>query len=314
MKKASLIFCCILSCLFSAVAQKPQPAETFQVNAWIPSEDKTIPEGSKIVLQNKLKQLIIANNFVSGEGISRFLLVPVATFEDKVIAPTVPAQIVATINFQLYIGDGMEGKQFSAFRQTVKSVGTDETRAFNSAINDLDFDTPEFKLFLKNGKEKALSYYTQNCQQIIKRASQLATNKQYDEALFTIATIPSECTDCWSQANAQLKIIFKQKIDYEGRIKMTQAKGIWAAKQNSENGERAAEILITIDPDASCYNEAGDLLDAIAKSVKEHSDNEWKYKMELPLKLESDRVAAMKEIGIAWGQNQPQNVTYKSFW
>ena len=76
----------------------------------------------------------------------------------------------------------------------------------------------------------------------------------------------------------------------------------------------AAGILSTIDPYAACFSEAVTLTGEIAKRVKEIDGREWDFKLQKEIGLEKDRIKAWRDVGVAWGTNQPKKVVYKSFW
>ena len=81
------------------------------------------------------------------------------------------------------------------------------------------------------------------------------------------------------------------------------------AEQNSQGARKAGEYLAQILPDAACYGEAMELY----KEIKSKVLDDWKFEMKIyqdGVDIEKERIKAMRDIGVAWGEHQPKQ-TYQ---
>ena len=88
---------------------------------------------------------------------------------------------------------------------------------------------------------------------------------------------------------------------------------LWNAGQNSDAASEAGKLLSVIDPNSSCFADAKSLSDQIAKPVLELDKREWDFEMKQyndQISLEKATIQAARDIGVAYGENQPQTVTY----
>jgi len=232
----------------------------------------------------------------------------------KDITPSAPPLQAYTLDVTFYIGDGFEGKSFSSYTTTVKGVGENETKAYMAALRNIKTNDPGYQSFIEKGKTKIIDYYNAQCDNIIKEAKISAAMNQFDKAIWKLTSVPDICSDCWNKCMVVLPSIFQQKIDFECKSKLNEASNIWIAGQSWDAAEQAGAILATIDPKAACFNEAKTLSDRIAKRILEIDKREWNFKYDYEIGVTRDMIKAYRDVGVAWGKGQPQNVTYKSLW
>jgi hypothetical protein len=113
--------------------------------------------------------------------------------------------------------------------------------------------------------------------------------------------------------------IYQLQIDRQCKSDLLNAKTSWSNNQNATGAAEAMESLNRIDPNSVCYKEALQLNDAIAARIKELENREWAFKMKIQqdqVDLDKLRINAAKEIGVAYGKNQPKTITYnyRSWW
>ncbi len=282
--------------------------------AWVPDQIEGMPAAAKKNLENKLSQIITANG-ISGDAMnSRFIISANVTVMTKDITESAPPMQAYTLNITFYIGDGFEGKSFSSYSTTVKGVGENETKAYNAALKSVKTNDPAYQSFIDKGKVKIIEYYNAQCDVIIKQAKVLAGMNKFDEAIWSLTSVPDVCTECWNKCMAAIAPIFQQKIDFECKTKLTEASNLWNAGQSYDAAQQAGAILATIDPKSSCFNEAKALSDKIGKRILEVDKREWNFKYDKEIGLERDMIKAYRDVGVAYGNGQPQNVTYKSLW
>ena len=281
---------------------------------WVPDQIENMPVIAKKNLENKLNQIITANGMGGDAMNSRFIISANVVVTTKDITPTAPPMQAYTLDVTLYIGDGFEGKSFASYTTTCKGVGDNETKAYNAALKNVKTNDNNYQTFIEKGKTKIIEYYNAQCDFIIKDAKSLAGMNKFDEAIWKLTSVPDACTECWNKCMAAVAPIFQQKIDFDCKTKLTEATNIWNAGQSWDAAQSAGTILATIDPKASCFNESKALSDKIAKRIKEVDKREWDFKYDKEIGLERDMIKAYRDVGVAWGNGQPQNVTYKSLW
>lgn len=283
------------------------------LNAYVSPQVEGLPASAKKMLHNKLAQ-ITAKNGVGGSSFApQFILTPNITVLTKDLTATAPPMTAMTLEFTLYIGDGYEGTVFSTTSIEVKGVGTNETKAYISAIKRLKPGHPDIKAFIEEGKTKIIEYYNTKCDFIIKEAQTLAAQNKFDEAIFRLTTVPDVCKACYDKCMDAVAPMYQQKIDRECEIKYTTAQAYWNAAQDMQAAENAGAILSSIEPEAACFSKVAGLMRKIETKVKEIDKREWKYTLKNQAQ-ESERIEAYRAVGVAYGKNQPQNVTYKSLW
>ncbi|HBF87838.1 MAG TPA: hypothetical protein DDX39_04270 [Bacteroidales bacterium] len=284
------------------------------LTAWVPEQIESMPVAARKNLENKLSQIITSNGMAGSPFNSRFIITANVTVLTKDLTATAPPMQAYTLDVTLYIGDGFEGKSFASYSTTVKGVGENETKAYMAALKNIKSSNPEYQAFIEKGKNKIIEYYNTQCDFIIKEAQTLESQNKFDEAIWKLTSVPDVCADCFNKCMDAVAPIFKKKIDYDCKVKLTEANNVWAASQNYDGASSAGAILSTIDPEAACYNEAKALSSQMAKRVLEIDKREWNLTWEQEVGLERDRIKAYRDIGVAWGNGQPQNVTYKSLW
>lgn len=316
MKKISQILLASIFVLMGtiSIAQTTASKDEARVKltAWVPPTIDGMPAAARQSLANKLTQ-VVSKNGLGGTHNARFIISANVLVGTKNILPGPPPMHVYTLDVTLYIGDGFEGTVFASTNITVKGVGKNQTKAYKAALKNIKTSDPEIAAFVKQGKEKIIQYYKDNCDMIIKDAQVLADQNKYDEAIFKLTSVPNACGECYNKALDAVKPIFQKKIDMDCKQKLAEATGVWNAAQDMPAAEKAGAILADINPDAACYGQAKALSNKIAAKVKQIDAREWKYVMK-EQQQESERIKAIRDIGVAYGKGPKANVTYKSLW
>jgi hypothetical protein len=300
----SLLFCFT----FIANAQnKTSGTERIVLTAYVQQSIEGLPEIAVENLQNKLSQIITASGFSGGNN-QRFILTANISVLTKDITPTAPPQHAYTLAITLYIGDGISGVLFASTSTTVKGVGETETKAYINALKNLQTQSPSYQSFVENGKNKIIAYYNANCDFIIKEASVLASTNNFEAAIAQLATIPNASEECYFKAMDAIIPIYQKYIDRDCQMKLQQATALWSASQDYESALQAGLVLASVDPDATCFKDVKSLFNKIESSIKQRDEREWKYILKTQLQ-ESERIEAIRAIGVAYGTHQ-SNVVY----
>jgi len=314
MKKV-IIFTAIAAMIICPVwlqAQTKNVPSAIALSVMVPEGINGLPDAAKTLLSNKLKQVATANGIAAKEGFGRFFVtaVPAVTTKDIVSGP--PQQIAQNMEITFYIADYFDQKIFASTSISSKGVGTNDAKAYLDALKNANTNSPQLKAFVETGKQKIIDYYIAQCDNIIKKANSLAGQKNFEEAIYLLTSIPEAVPDCYDKALNATRIIFQQYIDYLCDINLAHAKSAWIAEQNSAGAQKAGEYLRFIYPEARCYSEA----EIIYKEIKDKILDDWKFVMKIyqdDVDLESQRISAWREVGIAFGENQ-QPTTYNIGW
>jgi hypothetical protein len=359
--KTAITLCVLILLSYNTNAQntsgKNDDAARIVLATFVPQQIDNMPEAARSSLTNKLNQ-IVTQNGMGGKSINeRFIITANINVISKDITPSAPPMYAYVLDITLFIGDGIEGIKFSSISFEVKGIGESETKAYISALKNLKTNDPKYQSFIETGKNKIIEYYNSKCDFNIKEAQTLASQNQFDEAIFKLSCVPEVCKDCYDKSMDAITVIFKAKMERECQSNIAKSKTFKA----QENYDKAAEALATILPDLTCYKEAQTLMDeindhkcaialgnakgawaskdvestgnalkniptdskcygegvALAEEVrawlKKKDDREWNFKMqeqkdEVAIAMSS--INAAREIGVAYGKNQPKSVTY----
>ena len=311
-----LLVIAISSCFAQAqnTAGKSDDIGRIALTSFVPDQAENLPPIAKNMLVSKLSQ-ITTQNGVGGNPIDpRFIISAKIDVLTKDITATAPAMIVLTLSVSFYVGDGYEGKSFASYTTTAKGVDVSETKAYIAAIKNIKVNDPAFQTLIDKGKYKIVEYYNTQCDFIIQKAKTLESQNQYDAAIYNLTSVPDVCVDCYNKCLNAVAPIFKKKIEFDCKVKMAEANNVWNAGQDYAAAAAAGNLLSSIDPTASCYESAKSLVAKIGARVKEIDKREWDFRLQKEIGLEKDRIKAYRDIGVAWGNGQPKNITYKSLW
>lgn len=289
------------------------------INPYVSTQVEKLPVQAKRLLVNKLKQVALKNG-VSGSSLSsRFIITPNITILTKDITATAPPMTALTLEISFYIGDGIDGKLFASTSIEVKGVGTNETKAYISAIKRINPSNSDLKDLVDIGKAKIIDYYNNNCDLFIKEAKALESRQKYDEAIFKLVSVPQACGECYEKCLNVVEPIYQKQIDHECKINLAKAKNVWSIAQDYDAAVEASQYLEEINPNAACFKEAEKLTDQISSRIKEVNKQNWEFELKQQQNEMNKQMAlinAVKEIGVAYGNNQPKSVTYHthSWW
>ena len=296
------IFSILVAALMSATMFAAE-TEYLPISVMAADKPETFPEGAKAMIENKLTQLLTRNGIAGLDYLGQFVLTVRTTPLDKDVIPGPPAKISEKMEMNLYIVDAYAKTIFSSTSMTVKGIGENDNRCYLNAISHMPLQSPQLSQFINDGKAKIIEYYNHEGEAIIKKAQYLAKQKKFDEALYWVSLIPQQCQH-YDAAMAAGQQIYQQYIDDVCNQNLAQARSAWAAEQNSEGAYAAGAYLANILPDAGCYDEAMSLYQEIKGKVLD----DWKFEMKKyqdSVDLERQRIDAMRQIGVAYGEHQP---------
>lgn len=277
--------------------------EYLPITVYAGNDTETFPTGAKAMIENKLTQLLTRNGIAGMNYPGQFVLTVTTTPLDKDVIPGPPAKIAEKMEMNLYIVDVLAKTIFSSTSVTVRGLGETENKCYLNAISHMPMQSPLLTKFIDEGKQKIIDYYNHEGAHLIEKAKYLSAQKQYEEALSIIALIPQQSNQYQAAQQAGLAI-YQQYLDNQCLVNLAAARSAWAPQQNAQGAAAAGEYLANILPDAACYNEAMDLY----REIKGKVLDDWKFEMKKyqdGVDLERQRIDAMRQVGVAYGNHQP---------
>ena len=249
--------------IFSFNLSSSQEAETLDDLARISFFTDVVPneaiEGSaKSNLIKKLDKILLRESLGSSTN-DRFGLVAVPSINTYEKTSGTPPKYFFDMDVNIYAVDYLEKRQFGFFGfEGLKGINANKQRAVIAALREFK-PSSRFSQFLDDTKNKIIQYYNTNCEFILKESETLASNDQFDEAMFTLSSIPNVSTNCFDLGQEQLAKIYQQKLERECQGIVSEAKSLIAG----ESWKEAASVLQGVLPGISCYDEASALITKI---------------------------------------------------
>lgn len=311
MKSIKILVLLVASFNLSSFAQTSTNADDLgrlRLAVYVPEQVDPMQEQASNMLVNKLEQLIAKNGFGGSTYNERFIITANVIVVNKDLLTTAPPMTALNLEISFYIGDGVEGTKFATETVTAKGVGTNENKAYISAIRTINSNNPKLVAFLEKGKVRIMDYYNSKCDLIIKDAQSLAKQNKAEEAIYKLSSIPDACGECYDKALTAIAPIYKQKIDRDCKMKLAEATAIWNANQDEAAANQAGGILSSIEPSSACFSDVKKLFSKIEKRVVIVDKREWKYILKSQ-KQDSEMIKAYRDIGVAYGNGQPKTIT-----
>lgn len=307
MKRLIFLIAFVVNMALTAYAQN----NGIQLYLYAPNQVEKIPEASMEYLLNNLSTAVTADGLAAqNEYMTQFVLMPKVNVASKNVITNTQTQVVLNIDISLQVVDGMSGTLYASSIVNVKGVGTNETKAYNSAFRSINKKQQQIVVLVKTAKQKILSYYEAEADNIIKKANLLAAKNNYEEAFYLLSMIPSQCRKFDASVSTGLTLWEKFK-NYSCNTNLAKAEAVWVSGQDYNAAIKAGEYLSQILPDSECYGKAKQLYSEIKKKVGDL----WKFEMkqyDTESELKKAKIQAFQAIGVAYGKGQQPKVIVKN--
>jgi hypothetical protein len=314
---AILVTCNILVVSAQNNAGKSDDLARIILNSVVPEGINGMPDGAKTFLRNKLNQ-IATQNGVGGDAINpKFIITANVSIITKDITATAPPMTALTLDITLFVGNYETQTKFATTTVTVKGVGNNETKAYIDAMKNIKTSAPEFKEMIETGKTKIAEYYNSQCDFIIKKAETLASQSKFEEAIYELSQVPDICKECYNKCMTAVGPIYKKYKDKNCNERLNAAKAVWAASQNYEGAEKISGILAFIDPEAACMPDVNTFVAEVKEKISTLEKRDWDFKVKVfdaSVDLAKQSIEAARQVGIAYGQNQPETQIVMKPW
>lgn len=307
MKRLIFLIAFVVNMALTAYAQN----NGIQLYLYAPNQVEKIPEASMEYLLNNLSTAVTADGLAAqNEYMTQFVLMPKVNVASKNVITNTQTQVVLNIDISLQVVDGMSGTLYASSIVNVKGVGTNETKAYNSAFRSINKKQQQIVVLVKTAKQKILSYYEAEADNIIKKANLLAAKNNYEEAFYLLSMIPFQCSKFDASVSTGLTLWEKFK-NYSCNTNLAKAEAVWVSGQDYNAAIKAGEYLSQILPDSECYGKAKQLYSEIKKKVGDL----WKFEMkqyDTESELKKAKIQAFQAIGVAYGKGQQPKVIVKN--
>lgn len=313
MKKNLIIGICSLIAIVASASSYAQTEEAATIPLTVIAvKQQSVPETAMTYLNDKLMQVATKNGLGTTDYNSRFVITASIIPVTKDIIPGPPRQFSENLDITFYIVDNIDQKIYSSATVSAKAVEASEEKVLIKAIRSINVGSPKIAEFVNNGREKIITYYESQCDNIIAKAKSLASQNMFEAALFELNSIPSCCTEAYKKSSKVAEGVFDTYVDYWGNVCLSKARNLWMSEPNAQGAKKAGEYLCQILPYSKSYPNAEKLYQEIKNEVKADLDFEIKVYDDI-IDLEATKVNAWKEIGVAFGKGQQPidtNVTW----
>jgi len=287
---------------------------------YVTDQIEDLPEIAKNNLRSKMAQILTKQGIAGSAGFSsQFIMVPNISVLSKDVVAGAPPKVALNLEVAFYIGDGINGVKYGSAAVMAKGVGSTETKAYVSALRNISSSNKDLAQLIDTAKERILEYYNDGCDLILKEADNLAAENKFDEALYSLSSVPVVSKECFNKAQDRIGDVYQQMIDRDCDMLLNQATNAWNAGQNYEAAVEATELLNQIEPESACFSKVKTLSKSIRAGIKDTNNKEWAMlnkQLESITEIEKNRLSTTKEIALAYANNQPKNVVYnvKGWW
>ena len=294
-------------CLFIGVGAYAQDC-VMPISIQLDEDFSNVPTAARTLLQQSLSRIATENGLTTDAPTTPFVLTAHCDVLDKSNLPGPPIQTVYNLGITFYMADTYTQKKFGTAYVTLNGVGTGEVKSYINAFRRISASNWEITNLINRGKKSMMNYYDTQYPNIIKEAKRLASLQNYEEALTMVLSIPV-CSKGGEEASRYGLQLYTKNLNRMNLFILNQAKAIWAAGQDQETAYQVCAMLAQIDPDAACYAEAGKFMKEVKSQVRSDIDFEMREKYHDQIKLEKDRIAAARAVGVAWGNGQKPKTT-----
>jgi len=259
-------------------------------------------------LHKRLTRMAVNYGFGSEAIEPRFIFFPKVFVNQFETVPGTTPKVMVKMDVDLYIADYKTKTIFATTTVKCTGVGDTERHAYHKALSSVNTRNSKIEKLMKEGKAKIIDYYARNCEMIIKNAKTLAYKNDFDQSFYYLSTIPFECTECYSKMLDETKEIYDKYLEYTCKTNFAKAQSIWISSQNYQGAIDVEPYLSTILPGTSCYSEVQSLINEIKAKVLADENREWDFMLhefDTGADIEKQRIQAIRDVGVAYGENQP---------
>lgn len=265
------------------------------------------------LLDGNLRTLISRSGLESGYG-GRFVLAVTVNLLEKSMTNTAPVKVVQKVQINFAIGDSQGGTCFGTTSMVCRGVGDTDIQAMQNSFRNIRV-TPELETLIADSKNKIIAYYNQNGSSIMAKAKSLVAAQKWEEALYELSFIPSECS-CYPEAAKMMSNVYQTHLNHDAAAQYTTAEAL-----AQTDPEEALAILGDIDPSSAVATKAKALTTKINARQKQlqdkqiaHERNMEKRRLEADVALENARIKACRDVAVAYAKRKTVVYNVNRWW
>lgn len=309
--KKILILLYILNFAILSAQNNTNDLNSISLSVILPDNTEYLSRKSISKIESKI-QHIVTKNGISGSGYTNeFLIYPKLEIFDESVIEGMRKLVVIEVEFNLFIQQYSTKKIFSSYSKSIQGSGYNKEKAIANAISKIPTTNNKIKEFIFEAKEKILTYYNDNCNQILDDSNFLMKTQKFDQAIALLSSVPREAKSCYATVQDKSIEAFNAYQKQTCETNLLKAK----TEISKNNYSNALRFLSFIDVSSPCLKKAETLINEVAKKVDQEEKRDW----DLMLKkyndrqnMEKYRLDTMKEIAKAYYRSKPTTITYKS--
>lgn len=290
----------LLLCVMVAHAQ-------IMVSPYLPENMEGLTANNIKLLENRLSSIISQNGMMSAEG-SRFILTMNWNVLEKEVIGSGPTVIMYKLEVGFFLGDGMTGTKYASTTISLKGAGNDEAKAVLNALKGINAYKADIGRLVKQGTSRIIEYYEGNRSQILASTKSLVSQKNYEEALWTLAQIPQEVS-YYGEAQSLMAQAYRAQVNTNAAQQLQRARALWSTSPSRENAEAVMALVEDIDTSSTSYAGAQALMKEVKGRVKSLDDADRAEQMRQNAherNMDRARLNAVRDIAVAYAKSRPR--------
>jgi hypothetical protein len=318
--RTRLLLIALLSACTTTFAQSAT-ADAAQVCIYVdnvPGMNPWMTDAHRERIRTKLVTVVNKSGAVHA-GLGSFLLYPQldimdVTVTDAGMKPITVAKIEAVLNVarldRLDAPLSKPGTVFNSMTMQLIGTGNDTATAVNDAIGKIQASDPNIGKFLKETRERIMTYYQEHCTEVVNEGVRAYEMKNYPLSIAMLYSVP-EGTPCSDNAREfSIKAYHEyQKVECQKQLAQLKSKSVImkgpdaSAAMNQQQYREVLQLVKSMDPTAEgCYDEAYKMLDKLSADF----DAENKKNFDMLSKLIDSETQVQTEMYKAMGRINSQ--------
>lgn len=168
-------------------------------------------------------------------------------------------------------GDVETGRSIGMFQTEKTAVGKNKAGALRNFSSNLRLaQNREFTSALDEANTGIIRFFEAQCASLLREADALVKTREFEGAIFMMASVPREASSCHKQAMQFAADAYTAMLRHQCAAPYAQAKAKWATSKSRENAAAVAEVLGSIPADSPCYAEASAMINDVARVIAQH--------------------------------------------
>lgn len=274
--------------------------------------DENIPAEASRNLENKVEHILSAYGYGSVSTPERMVMSVTIDVVENNVTPTNPPRVSKKIDVTMKVGDAIENKVFGSAVVSLSGIGLNDTKAYIAAFNNLKAENKTVKKLFSTVDTELEDYYATSGQVILDKARAMAMKGNIDEAIAYLVSVPPVNMDCYNACQDLAITYYAEKVNQASQNAYSNALAAWTANKTQAGAKEALRYLKNVDSASASYPQALQLWDEISGKLDQdeiEAKEQAKKEYEDKVAFRNSIVDAVKSIGVAFGEHQPQSVT-----